>query len=274
MARKLRFEYEGSIHHVYARGNERREIFRCDDDRRTFLNLLAVTAKKFDWYCWGYCLMDNHYHLFIKNVRKKLSKGMHWLNGMYSQKFNKKYERSGHLFQGRFQDTLVQSGAHASVLSRYIVLNPVRAEMVGSPGDWPWSSYAATIGQAAPHGCLNIAGTLQEFGGITAAGRQNYAEFVLGGIGQKPDEVYVPIFGDKEFIKEQVGTVSDKSLLKLVRPSLGEIIVLAESRSPNEIALRNASIVEAVQDFGYSRKEVADCLNMTSSYVSKMLKNT
>ncbi|WP_238400354.1 transposase [Legionella bononiensis] len=89
--------------------------------------------------------MDNHYHLLIETPADKLSKGMQLLNGIYTQKFNRIHHRVGHVFQGRFKAILVDKDSYLLELSRYIVLNPVRAKMVTSPHEWKWSSYLATV---------------------------------------------------------------------------------------------------------------------------------
>jgi REP element-mobilizing transposase RayT len=87
--------------------------------------------------------MTNHYHLVVETPDGNLSKGMRHLNGVYTQRFNRHHERVGHVFQGRYKAILVQKELYLLALSRYVVLNPVRAQMVTEAGDWPWSSYRA-----------------------------------------------------------------------------------------------------------------------------------
>lgn len=108
--------------------------------------LLQNTVNRYDWYCHAYCLMDNHYHLLIETNTPTLSKGMKFLNGTYTQYFNRQHQRVGHVFQGRFKAILVQKDSHLLELARYIALNPVRAQMVHSAKEWRWSSYRATAG--------------------------------------------------------------------------------------------------------------------------------
>src|SRR5689334_15226266 len=102
MARQPRNETEAGIHHVYARGVERRLIFGDDDDRRLYLRLLQGVAAKFRWRLLGYCLMPNHVHLLIETREPNLGRGMHSLHGVYAQTFNERWDRVGHLFQSRF----------------------------------------------------------------------------------------------------------------------------------------------------------------------------
>ena len=146
MARPLRVEHEGAYWHVTQRGNEQQPIYRDDDDRRKFLELLAATVKRCRWRLQSYVLMTNHYHLLPQTPECTLSKGMHWLNFMYAQYFNRKYKRRGHLFQGRFEGQLIEDGPYLNEVLRYVVLNPVRARMVSHPADHQWSSNRALAG--------------------------------------------------------------------------------------------------------------------------------
>jgi len=133
MSRPLRLEFEGAFWHVTSRGNERKDIFRGDGDRLLFLSLLAAAVKRFRWRLHEYCLMTNHYHLVIETPFRTLAKGMHWLNSEYVRIFNKRYERVGHLFQGRYKGILVDEQNYLDEVRRYTVLNPIRAGMVADP---------------------------------------------------------------------------------------------------------------------------------------------
>ena len=143
MARAWRIEYEGALYHVLSRGNERRDIFLDDDDRRLFLTGLAEAGERFAIDVCAYVLMGNHYHLLLRTRRANLSKAMQWLGVSYTTRFNSKQSRSGHLFQGRFKSMLVQNDAYLLQLSYYIHCNPLRAGMVARLSDYRWSSYRA-----------------------------------------------------------------------------------------------------------------------------------
>jgi len=149
MARPLRIEYPGALYHITARGNAREDIFWDEGDRETFLEVYAQVSRRVNWMCHAYCLMANHYHLVIETPEGKLSQGMRQLNGVYTQRANRTHGRTGHVFQGRFTAILVEREAYLLELCRYVVLNPVRAGLVRSAREWPWSSYRATAGQAA-----------------------------------------------------------------------------------------------------------------------------
>jgi putative transposase len=102
MARPLRIEFSGAIYHVTSRGNAREDICLDDTDRAMFLGVLAEVISRFDWRCHAYCLMGNHYHLLIETPEPNLSKGMRQLNGVYTQRFNRRHGRVGHVFQGHY----------------------------------------------------------------------------------------------------------------------------------------------------------------------------
>ena len=148
MSRPLRLEYPGAVWHVTSRGNERKAIFADDADRIRFLDILGETVLWAGWRLHAFVLMGNHYHLLVETPETTLSRGMRRLNGVYTQYYNIRHRRSGHLFQGRFKGILVQREAHLSELIRYIVLNPVRAKLCAAAKDWRWSSFRATAGSA------------------------------------------------------------------------------------------------------------------------------
>jgi putative transposase len=180
MARPLRLEHAGALWHVTSRGNERRAIFRDDRDRNFFLAVLAESVDLFAWRLHAYVLMGNHYHLLLETPEPNLSRGMHRLNAIYSQSFNRRHERAGHLMQGRFKAILVEKERHLLELVRYLVLNPVRAGMVEEVGAWPWSNYRATAGLRPAPVWLETDWTIAQFG-RGAGAKCAYREFVNAG---------------------------------------------------------------------------------------------
>ena len=150
MARPIRVEFEGAVYHVTARGNERRAIFRDDQDRRQWLDTLAEMGERFGVLIHLYCLMPNHYHLGVETPRGNLSQSIGWLQVTYTVRFNRRHGRSGHLFQGRFKAHLVEADEYARALVCYVHLNPVRppdrskavpAERAGELAQYAWSSH-------------------------------------------------------------------------------------------------------------------------------------
>jgi putative transposase len=183
MARQLRLEYPGALYHLTARGNAQQTIFQDETDRRQFLTLLGQEILQQHWRCYAYCLMGNHYHLLLETPEPNLSRGMRRLNGSYTQRFNWRHQRVGHLLQGRFKSLVVERESYLLELCRYVVLNPVRAGLVRTPQDWVWSSYRATAGiQTAPP-WLDVAGVLDLFDPDHARARQAYPQFIAQGIG-------------------------------------------------------------------------------------------
>ncbi|VAW68152.1 FIG00759408: hypothetical protein [hydrothermal vent metagenome] len=164
MARPLRLEFAGALYHVTARGNRQEDIFEEDADRLEFISIFQTVCEQYNWVCHAYCLMGNHYHLLIETPDANLSKGMRQLNGVYTQTFNRKHNRVGHLFQGRYKSILVEKDSYLLELSRYIVLNPVRAQMVRSVVNWRWSSYRAMTGQIKKPAFLEVDWVLSAFG--------------------------------------------------------------------------------------------------------------
>ncbi len=168
-----------------ARGNERRDVFFEDSDRVAFLEVLKQVCERFNWLCHAYCLMGNHYHLLIETLDGNLSQGMRQLNGVYTQYINRTHKRVGHLFQGRFKSILVQKDSYLLELARYIVLNPVRAGMVGEATEWPWSSYRATLGLESAPSFLTTDWLLSGFGADRQIAVEGYGRFVEQGVGSE-----------------------------------------------------------------------------------------
>ncbi len=119
MSRPIRIEFSGALYHVTSRGDRREAIYEDDEDRIRFLEILQNVITDFNWTCHAYCLMTNHYHLVIETPDANLSKGMRQLNGVYTQASNRRHQRSGHLFQGRYKAILVDADAYLLELSRY-----------------------------------------------------------------------------------------------------------------------------------------------------------
>ncbi len=147
MTRALRIEYPGAYYHITSRGNERKNIFVNNKDREKYLSYLQSAHLRYGAVIHAFCLMNNHYHLFLETPKGNLSKIMRHINGAYTIYFNIKHKRSGHLFQGRYKAILVEADSYAGELSRYIHLNPVRAGMVDRPEKYTWSSYQYYIGK-------------------------------------------------------------------------------------------------------------------------------
>jgi REP element-mobilizing transposase RayT len=142
--RSIRGDLPDGVYHVTARGVNRCAVFADDVDRIVFLRLLAESMERFAWRCHALCLMGTHYHLLVETIRARLSAGLHRLNGVYAQRFNRRHERTGHLFGDRFHAWLLHDEDHLGATTAYILNNPVRAGLVDTATDWPWSLPAST----------------------------------------------------------------------------------------------------------------------------------
>jgi putative transposase len=149
MPRKPRAEAAGAIHHVIARGNGGGRIVVDDDDRQALVAGLGRASARSGWRVHAYCLMDTHLHAVAETPKPTLGSGMRWLLGGYAYEFNRRHARFGHLFAGPFSASLVETEAYAIEVCLYVVLNPIRAGLVGAPEDWRWSSYRASAGLIA-----------------------------------------------------------------------------------------------------------------------------
>jgi putative transposase len=182
MARPLRITVPGGIYHVVARGNAKQLIYLDAGDRRSFLGVLRDVLDAFDWRCLTYCLMPNHYHLVVLTLRSNLSEGMKRVNGVYAQRFNRRHDRCGHLFQGRFGATLIESEAHMLEVIRYVALNPVRAGLATRPEDWEWTGHREVVGLTDSN-VVSIRDVLAPFGGSRNEALSRYREFVADNLG-------------------------------------------------------------------------------------------
>jgi REP element-mobilizing transposase RayT len=281
MARPLRLHFPGAIYHVTARGNDRQPIFSDDDDCARFLVVLASTVARYHVRCHGYCLMGNHYHLLLETPEANLSTAMRQLNGVYTQRFNRRHERSGHLLQGRFGAQIVDGEAYFLEVCRYIVLNPVRAGLVAHPRHWRWSSFGATSGEASRPGFLTVEMALT-LGG-TGAGDDacaRYVAFIEAGIGeaQAPSDRLRPRDAGEGSVAAQLAraqpfTRSSAEIPRAQRfagrPTLAALFDGVISKGD-----RNARAVIAVYQHGYAIGEVAAFLGCHYTTVSRVLSDS
>jgi len=217
MGRPLRIEYAGALYHVTSRGNERRKIFRDDTDRERFLDILCDYHKRYGILIHSYVLMGNHYHLVLETPQGNLLKVMHGLNGGYTGYFNRRHNRSGHLFQGRYKGILVDKDAYLLQLSRYVHLNPVKARVIDRPEGYRWSSYPAYIGEANEEAWVEYSWVLSRFDMDKDRARGKYREFVEAGLKTKLEDPFEDLYGQvvlggEEFIDKVKGLLKGKRM--------------------------------------------------------------
>lgn len=200
MARPIRIEYPGAWYHVTCRGNERKTIFRNDTDRQTFLDILATSLENFNVSLHGYILMDNHFHLIIETHESNLGKMMQRFNTAYTVYYNRRHNRNGHLYQGRYRAILIDADEYLLELSRYVHLNPVRLKKYSRvPTEekkaileaYRWSSYGGYIRQRERQPIVTYETILTMVGEHdTRKTRRQYKRFVMSGITDDMRETY------------------------------------------------------------------------------------
>jgi putative transposase len=218
MARPLRIEYEGAFYHVTSRGNERKRIFSAKSDYSKFKEYLGGAQEKYGCVFHGYVLMTNHYHVVLETPEGNLSKVMHYINGSYTNYFNRRMNRSGHLFQGRYKAILVDVDSYLLELSRYIHLNPVRAGIVEKPESYPYSSYKSFISKSG-EGIVErdlIWGMISKNERYAASDYRAFVERGLNdGVENPLTGVYAgSILGKKSFIREAVEKLKEGTFSK------------------------------------------------------------
>ncbi|MGD9152265.1 MAG: transposase [Gammaproteobacteria bacterium] len=199
MARQPRINYNNSWHHVTNRGAASKTIFHSNNDRKKFLSLLQKTIKQYEIEVHAYCLMSNHYHLLIKTPSANLSSAIRYLNSLYAAYYNHTRKTDGPLFKGRFKSTIVSHDTYLLYVSRYIHLNPVRANMVKKPQNYQWSSYAAYLQNVNPPKWLHLNKILGYFSGKNTIAA--YKEFVETEHKEQPykNGKWVTVYGNREF---------------------------------------------------------------------------
>jgi putative transposase len=176
MARRPREECEGAVHHVFARGIARREIYVDNIDRTIYLATLGRVTERQRWRCLAYCLMPNHVHLLVETPLANLGAGMQRLHGDYARMFNERHGRSGHVFQGRYGSVRITTDEQLWTVAAYVALNPVAAGLCETPEGWAWSSHASTLDGRPRHGWLDVSRLLSYFEGLGGDPREHYAE--------------------------------------------------------------------------------------------------
>ena len=275
MARPVRLEFGGALYHVTARGDRREAIYEDDVDREHFLEVLGEVVGRFNWRCHAYCLMSNHYHLLVATPDGNLSKGMRQLNGVFTQWSNRRHHRTGHLFQGRFKAVLVDADSYLLELTRYVVLNPVRAHMVESPAKWPWSSYQAVTGEVDSPAWLESDGLLAQFGTRRARAVAAYEKFVREGM--EGESIWTHLnrqvfLGDDAFVaraQKRAGQRPDDINIPRAqrRPPAPTLKSIAKAHPDRDTAVRAAW---ATGEYSYT--QIAACFGVHFTTVGRIVR--
>jgi REP element-mobilizing transposase RayT len=273
VSRPLRIHVPGMLYHVVARGNDKQCIYTDDADCRSFLQLLADTLPRFDARCVFYCLLWNHYHLLMKAGCYPISRLMQQLNSTYCQRFNRRHRRVGHVLQGRFGSRIVEDGAYARAVLRYIALNPVMARLAVDPRDWRWSSYRSAVDVSESPGFLCLEEVWAAFGtSDPAIGRTRLSDFVRAGLqevflnpllhgSEQLASVVAPLLKPHENTREHV-----YAQRYAARPPIG---VLFDGRS-TQAELDEAARI-AFAEYAYTLDEISRVLARHPSVVCRWI---
>lgn len=293
MAKRPRILFPGAFYHVYNRGNDRHPVFRDDEDRMKYIWYLTRYAREMSVMLKTYCLLTNHFHLFIQTLLANLPRFMHRLHSAYAMWYNKKRGRTGHLYTSRYQASLVQEGNYALELSRYIHLNPVKANLVNLPEEWAWSGYGHYSGmKQIPF--LDSTMILDQFGPDRGAQRSAYRRFVLEGLNKGTAWNEPPVkaglfLGDDAFIEEickKYGPVDTKPLSWLepseAGPSVSEVMnlilnesglsfeTLKQSKKHNHTRWRNMFIYLSRKLADAPLKQLSQLLDLSPAEISRL----
>jgi putative transposase len=264
----------GGIYHVTSRGDRRGSIYLEDDDRDDWLAVLGTVCGRFNWVVHAYCQMTNHYHLLVETVDGNLSNGMRQLNGQYTQRFNRRHKLVGHLFQGRYKAILVQKEAYLLELSRYVILNPIRAGMVEQLKDWQWSSYLAMIGVTKREEWLDGDWLLRQFGKHRKEAIYRYQQFISegNGIPSPLDDVrHQLLLGDDAFVNQYHEEMKPAELREV---SMAHKRPLAKPLHEYQILYseRNEAMARAYLSGFYTMLEIGDHFGVHYMTVSRAVR--
>ncbi len=275
LARPLRIEFPGALYHLTSRGNCRSDVVIDRVDRLNFFELLAQYVDRYSWRCHAYCLMDNHYHLVIETGEPTLARGMRHLNGCYTQTFNRRHGRVGHVFQGRYRAILVQAESYLLELSRYVVLNPVRAGMTHKAEQWPWSSYRATAGLVEQPNWLYTKALLSLFGRNKTRCAKAYQQFISEGKCQPSpwqylrNEVYL---GSEEFVENMQCKMADGTKLRgIPKIQYGPVKRPIDWYFDRHNS-RDQAVLIAYKSGHYTQQAIGDHLNLSHTTISGIIR--
>ena len=276
MARPLRLEFSGAVYHVTSRGDRQEDIFLCDDDRDDWLEILGIVCTRFNWVVHAFCQMSNHYHLLVETVDGNLSRGMRQLNGLYTQRFNRRHSMAGHLFQGRYKAILVQREAYLLALSRYVVLNPLRAGMVESLDQWRWSSYLSVTGAAPVPAWLDTDSVLNQFGQSREHARVQFHEFVMAG-SHLPSPMlntrHQLLLGDNDFIERHRQSNDSYGLLE-VSKTHRKSVALSLAEYEIRYVDRGIAMAQAYASGAYTMAEIGQHFGVHYMTVSRAVRKS
>ena len=243
MARPLRIEYPDAWYHVMNRGRRGESVFADAKDFETFLVVLKESSEMFDLRVAAFCLMSNHYHLLVQTPSANLSRIMRHVNGVYTQRYNRRRKIDGQLFRGRYKCILVEEDNHLLELLRYIHQNPIRAKLCNSVEGYPWSSHHGYISSAKKWDWLHKEFLLAMFSEKQARTKKEYLDFIL-----KNDSPEITEFNNKKNLSSVFGS---RDFLDWVKKKFYSLKKHSEIPQTRQLAPSIADIKKAVsQSYG------------------------
>ena len=295
MSRPWRVQYERAIYHIMSRGVGRDKIFLANDDYSRFLSYLEKAVEKFEIDIFGFVLMSNHYHLLLRTNKPNISRVIQWIQTSYSIYCNRKHNRCGHLFQGRFKSIVVGDESYWHNLSLYIHLNPIRAGIVEDLNKYKWSSYHDYVGIKKTHNWIDSDTILEEYGRNRQESRKEYRKLIRGVSGNEEDFLedlkYGMILGSDKFVEwvqckfidrtgkrdrelPQKKNVSDDRIQEKVIDEILRIYNIEKSslltrkrREPNEA--RDVGMYILKENTGLKNREIGEVFGVSESAVNK-----
>lgn len=274
MSRPLRFQFPGALYHVTSRGDRKSAIYRDHTDYVVWLAMLGEICAQYNFIIHAFCQMPNHYHLVTETVDANLSRGIQQLNGRYSQYYNRRHGLVGHLFQGRYKAILVQRDRYMMELTRYVVLNPVRAGLVTAPDEWRWCNYAHVVGKQTAPDWLDVDTTLQTFSGRDEHAVTSYREFIMAGIGCASPLLqtrYQVILGDDDFVARFRDPAQEKDLRAIPRQQR-RALSLPLADYIKQSADRDEAMAKAYYSNAYTMAQIAAHFGLSDQTVSRAVK--
>lgn len=269
---RYRIEYEGAFYHVTQRGNNREKVFKKGNEKVLLLQKLEEFADMLDFSLLGYVIMDNHYHLLLQANEEPLSKIMHRLNNYYSRRYNTAYNRSGHVFGGRYKASLIQDESYLFAVLRYIHWNPVKARMCCNPAEYPWSS--DRLYRKNHRGWVNIDFVLNILHSDRKRALKEYIKLMK--INDEENYEKDSIIGDKAFIssvkqkKEQVQRKELDEILWETGISEIDFQLTKDGSRKRHLALYKAAYVKEALRHQYTYKEIGDNIGISDAAVYKL----
>ena len=253
MARRPRIDFAG-YHHIVNRGVNQTNIFATSQDKDMFLAILCKACKLYDIVVHDYCLMDNHYHILVENTKENLSLFMRQINSNYAIYFNKKYKRTGHLWQGRFKSWYILQDIYLYQTIRYIEYNPIKAKMSAEIGEYSYTLGSTLLSKMEVISCAKNSLMIKQYS------LKELADFLDKSLSQNELEAL-------EEEKNKKLNKNDDSIRQERSKRIEEYFSTSMSKVERNIAMHKA------YSDGYTQNSIAKELGVTSALVSYNIKN-